>query len=447
MSRRIGLVVLLALLIVGALFCGPAVALTVSGGTDQENSYVREVIESCWLDYSLVDGLVGDVEVIFAEHYEPYWEVNYMDVWGLAWYGNIRIRMSAPASAYGEIAAHEWSHQIWYAMGPVWKHKWTALCTEGIEAYDSTAWYTMPAENFAECMKVALFPHEYLSLTYPRTNLNVISPEDSREFVDLWRWQRNTFADLITEDDELRAAAGYLRERGVIEGYTDGTVGPYFPLLKRHVALITERSGLPCALSVDDYTPATRADVRDAVPGLSWLEERWDESITRGQLMRLLYRARNDNTAVLLEQWFAETSVTWQGVSRSPRLIGHAQTLVDCSREYDVPLWLALGQCWRESQWGTTGLSINHNVLWGMKDTQGWGEIESVVSGFANYISVDECIRAYFRLMDAWYRDYIAAGDWMGLLTAYAPAFENDTQEHYAIVMVIRDKCVARGIR
>jgi hypothetical protein len=199
--------------------------------------------------------------------------------------------MSAPASAYGEIAAHEWSHQIWYAMGPVWKHKWTALCTEGIEGYDSTAWYTMPAENFAECMKVALFPHEYLSLTYPRTHLNVISPEDTREFVDLWRWQRNTFADLNAEDDELRAAAGYLREKGVIEGYRDGTFGVYQPLLRRHVTLICQRAGLPAPDWIEDYTPATRADVRDAIP-LTWLEERWGEGITRGQLARLLWRAR-----------------------------------------------------------------------------------------------------------------------------------------------------------
>jgi hypothetical protein len=149
----------------------------------------------------------------------------------------------------------------------------------------------MPAENFAECMKVALFPHEYLSLTYPRTNLNVISPEDTREFVDLWRWQRNTFADLNAEDDELRAAAGYLREKGVIEGYLDGTFGAYQPLLRRHVTLICQRAGLPAPDWIEDYTPATRADVRDAIP-LTWLEERWGEGITRGQLARLLWRAR-----------------------------------------------------------------------------------------------------------------------------------------------------------
>ena len=77
----------------------------------------------------------------------------------------------------------------------------------------------------------------------------------------------------------------------ILQGYLDGTLGPYQPLLRRHVALICERARLECALSVYDYTPATRADVRDSILGLTWLEERWEEGITRGQLARLIWRS------------------------------------------------------------------------------------------------------------------------------------------------------------
>jgi hypothetical protein len=449
--------VLLALLIVGALFCGPASALTVSGGTDRQNAYAREVIESCWLDWDLIDAKVGRVDLVFEEHHDPYWELSpevFHGVYGLAWRGNISVRMDTPANFLGEVISHEWCHQIWFAMRTDWREAWADMATEGITDYDPHAWYTMPAENFAECLRVALFPSEYQMNKAPRTALNVISTEDTRTFVDMWRWaDLSPFRDLIGEDFELRAAGGYLYSQGIIQGYEDSTVGPYFPLLKRHVALVAERSGLPCALAVDDYDPATRADVRDAIPGLTWLEERWDEPITRGQLMRLLYRARNaepqDNTVTRLEEWFAETYVTYGGVTRQPRLIGHAQTIVDCAREYDVPIWLALGQCWRESQWGTTGLSINHNMLWGVKDSSGkWGQVDYYVGeGFAAYSSIDECIRAYFRLMDGAYRHYIDAGDWRGLLNRYAPAFENDTEQHYRIVMTVKGWCEERGIR
>jgi len=31
--------------------------------------------------------------------------------------------------------------------------------------------------------------------------------------------------------------------------------------------------------------------VRDGIPGLTWLEERWEEGITRGQLARLIWRS------------------------------------------------------------------------------------------------------------------------------------------------------------
>ena len=290
MTRRTGhiLIVILALLILGALFCGPAQAFSVTGGTDYQRAHTRDVIESCVIDYRVVDEALGEVEVIIEPHHEPYWEVLH-DVWGLAWYANIRIRADVPAGSLGEVASHEWCHQIWFAMPYERRQEWVALCTEGID-YDSSNWYQNPAENFAECARVALFPSEYLLYTEPRTMLHKISPAETYAWIELWRWSHEQpFTDLASEDEELRAAAGYLSPH-IIHGYTDGTFGPYQPLLKRHVALICERSGLDAPDWFDDYEPALRSDVADAIPGLTWLEERWDQTLTRSQLARLVYR-------------------------------------------------------------------------------------------------------------------------------------------------------------
>lgn len=266
------------------------------------------------------------------------------------------------------------------------------------------------------------------------------------------------FIDLDHVDEELREAAGYAWLIGAVRGYPDRTLRPETALLRRHVALVCERLGLLCSFAADDYRVALRGDVRDAIPGLEWREERWDEPLTRGQLVRLIYRKRLDiDQAVIdrLEQWFSRTSVEYQGRSRRPRLLGHAYKIVECSREYLVPLWLALGQCWRESQWFTTGLSIKYNCGWGLKDTRGrWGRLGAppLVSGYSNYLSVDEAIEAYFKLMASdIYAQYVERlpdeTALRSLLDKYAPAFENDTREHYQIVTTVKQWCEARSIR
>ena len=277
----------------------PALAVTYSGGTDGQRAYAQEVIESCRLDYQWIDARVEEVDLLISEHYDPYWEFIDHDplrgVAGLAWWGNIVVHAGYPPgynSFFGEIVAHEWCHQIWFGMPSRWTSKWVDLCTEGIDIYDYDDWYTMPAENFAECARIALFDPAYQYHQFPRTELNNIPAEATRHFLTLYRWaMESPFTDLRQEDDELQAAAGYLYYHGILQGYLDGTLGPYQPLLRRHVALICERAGLECALSVYDYTPATRADVRDSILGLTWLEERWEEGITRGQLARLIWRS------------------------------------------------------------------------------------------------------------------------------------------------------------
>ncbi len=292
--RRLAFLILAVLCIILVL-APSAQALTVSGGSLAQQSFAREVIESCWLDWDLIDAKVGRVDLVFEEHHDPYWELSpdaLHGVYGLAWWGNISVRMDTPANFLGEVVSHEWCHQIWFAMRTDWREAWADMATEGITDYDPHAWYTMPAENFAECLRVALFPGEYQMNKAPRTALNVISVEDTREFVTLWRWAHlEPFRDLMGEDRELLAAAGYLYHQGIIQGYEDGTFGAYQHLLKRHVALICERAGLAVPDWFDLYEPATRADVNESIPGLTWLEERWDEGITRGQLARLVWRA------------------------------------------------------------------------------------------------------------------------------------------------------------
>ena len=154
-------------------------------------------------------------------------------------------------------------------------------------------------------------------------------------------------------------------------------------------------------------------------------------------------------TGALLDEWFASTWYTWRGVARQPRVMGQGELIVRLSREHNVPIWLCLGIGWYESCWCTGGLSLTYNCGWGIKDVKGkWGSIRGVVSGFADYTSVEEMITAFFRLMDSpGYRGYIDARHWDALLERYAPSFENDHRAHVATVRTVRRWCEERGIR
>jgi hypothetical protein len=91
--------------------------------------------------------------------------------------------------------------------------------------------------------------------------------------------------------DEQLEAAKFIKDSGVMQGFPDGSFHPYDKLTYRHVALIANRVGLTAPREwLETYAPCTRAVVRDTFPGFTWLEERWDEQITRYQLALLLYR-------------------------------------------------------------------------------------------------------------------------------------------------------------
>lgn len=78
---------------------------------------------------------------------------------------------------------------------------------------------------------------------------------------------------------------------GLFFGYPDLTIRPWQNVLKRHVALIMERSGQTVLPEwKEDYGIASRGWVREQFPQLEWKEERWEEPITRYQLILLLAR-------------------------------------------------------------------------------------------------------------------------------------------------------------
>jgi len=270
--HRIIVAILLGLLL-GALFVGQASAVTVAGGTPEQHAIVQSVVEQCSLDYRVVDEWFDGISIRFLNLNGPS---------GLAHStGWIELHSGLNGELLAAVMAHEWSHQIYRMMGVWWHSAWEKQCT----GFDYRAWNTNPSEHFAEMGRLALFGlPQYLPV---QTTLPFI---DAASFVADWKlaYECPCRRDLTGEDVELQTAVGYLAAHGIIQGYADGTYRPSQPLLRRHVGLICERAGLSSGL--DGYLPATRGDVRDSMPGLTWLEERWGEPITRGQLARLVYR-------------------------------------------------------------------------------------------------------------------------------------------------------------
>ena len=101
------------------------------------------------------------------------------------------------------------------------------------------------------------------------------------------------FTDVDKSDQELWDAAVYVKRLGYFEGYASGALGAWEPMSHRHVALVLERAGVGSRPQwLDDYSMATRGEVMQAFPGLTWYSGRTDEEVLRSQMVRLLYRAR-----------------------------------------------------------------------------------------------------------------------------------------------------------
>lgn len=310
---KYALFALLAGVILCALLAGPASAATITGGTDAQRAYVQEVLDNGPWTVERVDETWADgVRILILDHNDPYWyppqnatvlwDAN-GDViaWGVAWTDGTLQIYSALQPGYkqflGEVVAHEWSHMFWYGQLAAFKQEWRAEATAGVPGYDGNNWLQSPAENFAESAKL-LWDSRYLYLDYSRTDLKQWMPDETRAFIARYEPVSPPppppppiiFSDVDRGDAELYGATAYLRERGIILGYEDGTFRPGGLLLKRHVAFICERAGLVVPGWINNWGPATRGEVRDFIPGLTWDSERWDESVTRGQLARLLWR-------------------------------------------------------------------------------------------------------------------------------------------------------------
>jgi hypothetical protein len=261
------------------------------------------------------------------------------------------------------------------------------------------------------------------------------------------------------------AAGFWVKEKGYMLGYPPDethpeiTFRPNEPITSLQMRVTLKRANIDnVAWNIENLTIA---DAKRYLP-YAQVTSKPTATLTRYRLAAMMYRhfmtpVNNDQVVIdKLEQLFQEKKVTWNGVTRTPRLAGHAKEIVDFSRSTGVPIWLALGQAWRESQWFSTGLSVNYNCGWGIKDGKGvWGALgePKSVSGYSNYATIGESIGAYFRLMSSPNRPYkalIDVGDEASIrkaLNIYAPAFENDTEQHYKIVMAVKGWLEERGIK
>jgi len=260
-------------------------------------------------------------------------------------------------------------------------------------------------------------------------------------------------------------AGWYVKNEGIFQGHVDGLFHPYNTITSFQFCNVLERIKIPVDRKYFKTSEVSMEDTQVFLPNTMFTADP-ESQPTRYRTAVMIYRHLHPKEVMYdrLENWFSETKVTWNGVTRPTKLIGYADVFIDLSEKYNVPVWLALGQSWRESQWFTTGLSVDYNCGFGMKDATGrWGPLgnPSLIKGFSNYTSIGEAIHAYYKLMnspDKPYRalidKYLAESDpWKAwgyitqALDIYAPGYENDTIEHHKIIRVVKSWCEERGIK
>ena len=170
-----------AFLIIVLMMATVADAITFSDATAAQEDAVMEALEYGWVDWRWVDAKYdGGVRVIFNP---DLYETN--GWYGVSWPTCIIFDSdySITHPYFAQLVRHEWMHQMWRLMDDSWKAKWTRLCTGGSLYYGAT-WMTDPAENFAECMRVALWNEPYWQA---QTELAVISPVHCKVFIRWWQ--------------------------------------------------------------------------------------------------------------------------------------------------------------------------------------------------------------------------------------------------------------------
>jgi hypothetical protein len=275
------------------------------------------------------------------------------------------------------------------------------------------------------------------------------------------------WSDWPNEPEQVRQ---FISNNGLMLGYPDGTFRPWDSVTEKQVIRVCKRAGIRTDLDESQYSdqPAKMGWVQQYfLPGTVY-SAGMDEECTRYRFAIMLYRyglnpgpseippttSEEDLIAQALDQWFDETYVN----GFQSRLVGTGRTFVEESIEHNIPIWFALGQCWAESQFFTTGLSKTYNMGWGIKASpSNWGElgVPPTINGFGNYVTVEEAVRAYFSYLDLQttgsgnrlYRDKIDNGDWQGIINIYAPSSDgNDTSEYMRIVYKVKNWAEDRGI-
>lgn len=229
-------------------------------------------------------------------------------------------------------------------------------------------------------------------------------------------------------------------------GYSDGTFKPWEPVSEIQVVRVAVRTGIRPDLQEKDfnYVPATMGWIENNFMPGTVLSAGPMEQGSRFRLAVMLSRYVNedgsfkegpitnvtaapmpvDSRIETLNQLFKEHPYN----GKLTPFIGHEKLFLQLSDETGVPLWLALAQGWKESCWGTAGISI-----WGLKSG----------SGFASYSSVEDAMRAYYKLIrygpssSERYWNYLQAGNIDALVELYAPVSDGNNHQSYMQTLYI----------
>jgi hypothetical protein len=251
------------------------------------------------------------------------------------------------------------------------------------------------------------------------------------------------------------AAGFWVKEKGYFGGYADGTFKPNLTINSVHFWSVLNRAGIKNATSSN---PATIADALRYLPNAQVTSKPTD-TLTRYRMAAIMYRhfvtpmPVDEAMAAKVNQLISEHRYYWNGALRTPRIAGMGAIIVADSKQYGIPIWLCLAQGWIESCWFQSGLATDYNCGFGIKSaTNKWGQLGNppTVKGFANYVTVEESIHAYFRLVGSPnmpYKKLIDAGNIKAALEIYAPPYENDTDQMYRSMMVVKGWVEKAGIK
>lgn len=278
------------------LFATNSSAYNITGGTVEQQTLVMKTINaSQFPEIAWVESQLGEINI----------EIGQGDSWSV----HRHIHIEAPNAIYfTETVAHEWSHQVWFALPQAARDEWLELSTINYPNYDSSIWLQSPVENYAENLRISAWDSEYYVTKNARTDLYHFKSSFVRSWNENWTSlspttttstitttttvpYTNKFSDIPSDDIELLNATQW--GQGIFRGYEDGKFGPYNPITHHQVAFVADRwKGFALTEFLSDWTFATREDILNEFPGFRWKEARWDETITRSQFLRLIYRAQ-----------------------------------------------------------------------------------------------------------------------------------------------------------